>query len=95
MKVQKLAKGATIEVNDRIQVDNWTGKRWYTVVRVTPKFAMVKWNEHSEGKFRREVDHMGYAKEAGNTDLWSTTKYTAWRPVPVTDGAEVKEGETK
>lgn len=81
MKVNKLKPKATIEVGDYIQSDNWTGKTWFKVVRVTAKFAIVKWNKASEGKVRREVDGIGYAHIAGDTDIWSQTKYTAWRPV--------------
>ena len=81
MKVRKLAVGATIEVGDFIQSDNWTGKKWHKVVRATPKFAVIMWNDVAEGKYRREVDANGFAKKAGNRDIWSTTKYTAWRPI--------------
>jgi hypothetical protein len=89
VKVRKLATGATIEVGDMIKNDHGLGVSWYKVVRVTPKYAVAKYNERAEGKFRRVVESNGYLKEAGNTDIWSQSRYSAWRPVE----AEKKEGE--
>src|ERR1039457_3562329 len=80
MKVRKLNDGDTIEVGDSLLHEhNLTGKKWFKVVRVTPKLAMVGWNECSEGKFKRTVT--GYMKPLGYKDPYSQTSYSFWRPV--------------
>ncbi|MEN6622407.1 MAG: hypothetical protein ABFD50_12750 [Smithella sp.] len=91
MKVRKLSTGVTIEVGDMIKNDHGFGTNWFKVFRVTPKYAVVKYNENAEGRFRRVVESNGYIKEAGNTDIWSQSRYSAWRPVTVE--VEKKEGE--
>ena len=55
MKVQKLGIGKQIEVGDVILHDSWTGKTWHKVIRVTSKFAVIRWNDVAEGKFPRVI----------------------------------------
>lgn len=82
MRVQRIKVGATIEVGDVICNDSWTGKSWHKIVRTTEKFAVVQWNSTATGKFPRIVPSIGL-RPCGKKDLWSTTQYSAWRPVPV------------
>lgn len=81
MKVRKLREGAKIEVGDIVLHDSWIGKKWYKVVRVTEKFAVIKWSEKGEGKFQRAVKDGGGLRPCGSKDAWDTTRYSAWRPV--------------
>ena len=79
MKVQKIKNGAKLEVGDRICNDAWTGKSWHKIVRVTEKFAIVQWNSVGQGKFPRIVTES--IRPCGKRDIWSTTQYSAWRPI--------------
>ena len=80
MKVKKLKDGDQIEVDDRVCLENFMGKRWFRITRVTPKFVFLKWNDHCEGKFPRVFKDFGW-KPGGSKDIWNTTHYSAWRPV--------------
>ena len=90
MKVRKLVVGDVIEVGDVIQHDSWHGKKWFKVVRTTEKFAIAAYNDTVTGKFPRVVQSP--FRLCGNRDLWSTTDYSAWRPVKDEVKEEVKEG---
>jgi hypothetical protein len=79
MKVQKIKAGASLEVGDMICNDSWTGKSWHKIVRITEKFAVVQWNSVWQGKFPRIVTE--FMRPSGKRDIWSTTQYSAWRPV--------------
>lgn len=92
MKVQKLKAGATIEAGDVICHDSWTGKSWFKVVRTTAKFAVVRWNDKTTGKFPRVVPEVGL-RPSGRRDIWSTTRYSAWRPVKVEAPVETVKQE--
>lgn len=90
MKVQRIKVGATIEVGDVICSDTWAGKHWIRVVRTTEKFAVAAWNDKATAKFPRIVPEVGL-RPCGKRDIWSTTQYSAWRPVK----EEVKQEEQK
>ena len=80
MKINKLNVGETVEVGDILRHENpITGKSYFKVGRVTPKYAFVKWNEVGEGKFKRVVE--GFIKGCGDKDPYSQTRYSFWRPV--------------
>lgn len=79
-KVRKLPEGATLEVGDKIKAEHMgLGVDWYTVSRVTPKFAFTHHSVHSESKFPRE--HLALHFEPIPRNAWGTTNYSAWRPV--------------
>ena len=80
MKVKKLTANEKIQVDDLIQMDHWTGKKWDKVIRVNLRFALVKQLD-GEVKFRRFVASDGFAKLSGNTDLWTQSVYTVWRSI--------------
>jgi hypothetical protein len=80
MKVRKLLDGELVEAGDVLRHNSFMGKKWFKFVRVTPKFAVVKWNENSEGKFKRVVSEFGM-RPCGSRDIWAQTEYSAWRPV--------------
>jgi hypothetical protein len=95
MKVGRLKEGVVLQVGDRIKRETWMATSWHTVVRITSKFAIVKWNDKAEGKFRRVVLEKGNVREAGNYDPWSRVTTTAWRPIKDDGGKEVdKDGQT-
>ena len=60
--MQKATYGYEIQVGDVISITSGiTGTRMYRVVRVTSKYAFVKYNDVAEGKFQR-VYQMMFAK---------------------------------
>ena len=89
MKVRKLNNGDLIEAGDVIRHDSWHGKKWFKVVRTTPKFAIVAWNDIATGKFQRVVQSPFRCCE--KRDIWSSTQYSAWRPIVEEVKEEVKE----
>jgi hypothetical protein len=94
MRVRKLADGATVEVGDRIRSSQYSDLHvsWLTVHRVTPKFAFVKYNDVSEGKFPRKAN--GFRFHSLPRGTWSTTEYSAWRPVDSTNAPLGQKGNT-
>ena len=81
MRVRKLRDGDLLEVGDRIKVEHRGigGTHWETVVRVSKAYAFVRYNEHAEGKYRREYKDLYF--EPLPRSAWKTTNYSAWRPV--------------
>lgn len=94
MKVRKLAAGATIQDGDLICHDSWMGKKWFKVVRTTEKFAIVAWNDTATSKFPRVVPSSGL-HPSGKRDIWTTTQYSAWRPIPVDEVKTEADGDQK
>jgi len=92
MNVQKIKIGAKLEVGDRLCFDNWAQKSWHSVVRTTEKFAIVQVNSTYQSKFPRVVPSVGL-RPSGKRDIWATTEYSAWRPVPeAPEGTETPSG---
>lgn len=80
MKVRKLPVDALLEVGDMIKCEHMGGgTNWYKVTRVTPKYAFAKVNDTYEVKFPRVHSDYGFCDLPRQT--WSTTTYSAWRPV--------------
>jgi hypothetical protein len=80
MKISRLKVGDTIEVGDFIRHEtDLTGKQHFPVVRVTPKYAIVMWNDVSEGRFKRVVENT--IRPCGERDPYSQVRYSIWRPV--------------
>ena len=74
--MKKIEEGQQIEVGDLIQMKNYAGVKNWRVHRVTKKFAFVRWNDVSEGKFRRTV-HPGF--QPLPFTRWLTAKYSVYR----------------
>ena len=96
MRVRKLKNGEMLDIGDRIKVEHpFFGTNWETVLRVTNKFALVRYNDIAEGKYRREYDDFGF--EPIPRTKWRQTQYSAWRPVEreagLTDVPTVREDE--
>ena len=76
MKFTRAPYGHEIQVGDYIlrqgMLDN--GYRPYRVHRVTPKFAFIRYNEKSEGKFHRIFTESGF-REVPCHDKFPTTRY--------------------
>ncbi len=81
-------KDYVIQVGDYISIENWMGKSIKLVRRVTKTFAIIKHNEHAEGKFRRVYDFW-FASVPYNT--WDSNTYKVYiKSSPV---VEEKENE--
>lgn len=80
MKVKLIPDGGEIKVGDFIRVETFLGKKWFKVVRETPKRVYIRWNEKCEGAFPKIVPTYRL-RPMGDNDPWTTTKYSAWRPV--------------
>lgn len=80
MKVRYLKDGEQVEVGDIIIHTHTFGSAHYTVHRVTPKYAYVRFNDVAEGKFPRVV---GFGFTSLPRAQWPLTEYKACRPAPV------------
>lgn len=79
MPLHQLTDGTELQVGDIIVARNAFGVQKYTVHRVTPKFAFVRWNAVAEGRFPRTFS---YKFGTLPRQKWSLTHYEVFRKEP-------------
>lgn len=90
MRFKIVPVGHVIEVGNHVIQISAFGAKSFPVVRVTPKYAFVKHNEVSEGKFPRIYGGIGFKSLPAMK--WCTSEYKVG--IPVTD-EPVKNEEVK